>query len=159
MSYLRLPQPFSSLAFTRPVTQHPITVPAAASTTGVPRALVVDDEPTIRSAIARYLRKKGWDADEAEDGQTAQLKLEQVSPGGYQVVISDILMPRCAGDELHDWLASHRPDLFVRLILISGDLTSPIIGDFVARTPRPVIAKPFDLTELAEMVEAVLSGR
>lgn len=159
MSYLRLPQPFSSLALTRPVTQHPITVPAPAPTTGVPRALVVDDEPTIRSAIVRYLRKRGWDADEAEDGETAQLKLERVSPGGYQVVISDILMPRCAGDELHDWLASHRPDLFVRLILISGDLSSPIVGQFVARTPRPVIAKPFDLTELADMVEAVLSGR
>ncbi|HET6778886.1 MAG TPA: response regulator [Gemmatimonadales bacterium] len=141
------------------MTQHPIAVPTPAPTTGVPRALVVDDEPTVRSAIARYLRKKGWDADEAEDGQTALLKLERVSPNGYQVVISDILMPHCAGDELHDWLASHRPDLFVRLILISGDLASPMVGDFIARTPRPVIAKPFDLAELSEMVEAVLSGR
>jgi DNA-binding NtrC family response regulator len=138
------------------VTQPAQTVPPG---TGAPRALVVDDEPTIRSAVARYLRKRGWDADEAEDGQAALLKLERVSAGGYQVVISDILMPRCSGDELHDWLADHRPDLFVRLILITGDLTSPLLGDFIARTPRPVIAKPFDLTELAEMVEAVLSGR
>ena len=125
----------------------------------VPRALVVDDEPTIRSAVARYLRKRGWDADEAEDGKAALLKLEAVSLGGYQVVISDILMPRYSGDELHDWLASHRPDLFVRLILITGDPASPLLGDFIARTPRPVIAKPFDLTELAEMVEAVMGGR
>jgi DNA-binding NtrC family response regulator len=119
----------------------------------------VDDEPSIRNAVVRYLRKRGWDADEAEDGQAALLKLERVSPGGYQVVISDILMPRCSGDELHDWLAHHRPDLFVRLILITGDLSSPLLGDFIARTPRPVIAKPFNLTELAEMVEAVVSGR
>jgi DNA-binding NtrC family response regulator len=127
--------------------------------TSVPRALVVDDEPTIRSAVARYLRKRGWEADEAEDGQAARLKLEGVSPGGYEVVISDILMPRCSGDELHDWLARHRPDLFVRLILITGDLTAPVLVDFIARTPRPVIAKPFDLTHLAEMVEAVRNGR
>ena len=138
------------------MTHHPARVPHS---TSAPRALVVDDEPTIRSAVARYLRRRGWEADEAEDGQAALLKLQGVSPGGYQVVISDILMPRCSGDELHDWLARHRPDLFVRLILITGDLTSPILGDFIARTPRPVIAKPFDLTELAEMVEAVLSGR
>ena len=159
MSYLRLPQPFPSLAFTRSVTQPPIRVPSPDRTTSAPRALVVDDEPTIRSAIARYLRKKGWDADEAEDGEAALLKLERVSPGGYQIVISDILMPHCSGDELHDWLADHRPDLFVRLILTTGDPTSPTLGDFIARTPRPVIAKPFDLIELAEMVEAVLSGR
>ena len=138
------------------MTQHVYTVSHG---TSAPRALVVDDEPTIRSAVARYLRKRGWDADEAEDGQAALLKLERVSAGGYQIVISDILMPRCSGDELHDWLADHRPDLFVRLILITGDLTSPLLGDFIARTPRPVIAKPFDLTELAAMVEAVLSGR
>ena len=138
------------------MTQHAHTV---SDGTSAPRALVVDDEPTIRSAVARYLRKRGWDADEAEDGQAALLKLERVSAGGYQIVISDILMPRCSGDELHDWLADHRPDLFVRLILITGDLTSPLLGDFIARTPRPVIAKPFDLTELAAMVEAVLSGR
>ena len=138
------------------MTHHATTVPHS---TSVPRALVVDDEPTIRSAVARYLRKRGWEADEAEDGQAARLKLEGVSPGGYQVVISDILMPRCSGDELHDWLARHRPDLFVRLILITGDLTAPVLVDFIARTPRPVIAKPFELTQLAEMVEAVLSGR
>ena len=138
------------------MTQHIQEVPLG---TSAPRALVVDDEPTIRTAVARYLRKRGWNADEAEDGRAALLKLERVSPGGYQVVISDILMPRCSGDELHDWLADHRPDLFVRLILITGDLSSPLLGDFIARTPRPVLAKPFDLTELAEMVEAVLSGR
>jgi DNA-binding response OmpR family regulator len=123
----------------------------------VPRALVVDDEPTIRSAVARYLRKRGWDADEAEDGRAALLKLQGVSMDGYQIVISDLRMPHYSGDQLHDWLAYHRPDLFVRLILTTGDLSAPILGDFIARTPRPVIAKPFELAELARLVEAVLS--
>jgi DNA-binding NtrC family response regulator len=123
------------------------------------RALVVDDEPTIRGAVARYLRKRGWDAEEAEDGRAALWKLERSPPGGYQVVISDLRMPHCSGDQLHDWLAQHRPDLFACLILITGDLTSPALGDFVARTPRPVIEKPFDLAVLGAIVEAVLRGR
>jgi DNA-binding NtrC family response regulator len=121
--------------------------------------LVVDDEPTIRSAVARYLRKRGWDADEAEDGRAALLMLQSVSVGGYQIVISDLRMPEYTGDQLHDWLADHRPDLFRRLILITGDLTSPGLGDFIARTPRPVIEKPFELAELGRLVEAVLGGR
>jgi DNA-binding response OmpR family regulator len=120
--------------------------------------LVVDDEPTIRSAVARYLRKRGWDADEAEDGEAALAKLQGVSFGGYQIVISDLRMPNYSGDQLHDWLALHRPDLFVRLILTTGDLGSPMLGDFIARTPRPVIEKPFELIELAQLVDAVRSA-
>ncbi len=124
----------------------------------MPRALVVDDEPTIRSAVARYLRKRGWDTDEAEDGEAALVKLQGVSHCGYQIVISDLRMPNYSGDQLHDWLAVHRPDLFVRLILTTGDVSSPILGEFMARTPRPVIEKPFELIELAQLVEAVLSA-
>jgi CheY-like chemotaxis protein len=137
------------------VTQYAVSVPHG---TSMPRALVVDDEPTIRSAIARYLRRRGWDADEAVDGQAALVKLQGVSLGGYQIVISDLRMPNYSGDQLHDWLADHRPDLFVRLILTTGDLGSPILGDFIARTPRPVLEKPFELVELAQLVDAVLSA-
>lgn len=123
------------------------------------RALVVDDEPTIRSAVARYLRKRGWQAEEAEDGSVALMKLERSPPGTYHVVISDLRMPHYSGDQLHDWLAQHRPDLFVCLILTTGDLTSPALSDFIARTPRPLIEKPFELGDLARLVDAVLQGR
>ena len=131
--------------------------PVAAS--GLRCALVVDDEPTIRTAVARYLRRQGWHADEAEAGRAALAKLDGASPGGYQVVISDLTMPHCSGDQLHDWLAEHRPDLFSRLILITGDVASPALSDFITRTPRPVIEKPFELAALAQVIEAVLQER
>lgn len=126
---------------------------------GPRRALVVDDEPTIRSALARYLRRRGWEAEEAEDGTVALRKLGRSGPGGYQVVVSDLRMPHCSGVELHDWLAEHRPDLFGCLILTTGDLASPGLGDFVARTPRPLIEKPFELAVLGQLIEAVARGR
>lgn len=135
-----------------------VKVPPPVNAAGVRRALVVDDEPTIRSAVARYLRKRGWHADEAEDGRAALLKLERSSPGAYHIVISDLRMPHCSGDELHDWLAQHRPDLFARLILTTGDLTSPALREFIARTPRPVIEKPFELADLVQLAEAVLES-
>jgi DNA-binding NtrC family response regulator len=123
------------------------------------RALVVDDEPTIRSALVRYLQRKGWQADEAEDGRTALRKLGGAGPRGYEVVISDIRMPNYSGVELHDWLAEHRPDLFAALIITTGDLSSPGLQEFRARTPRPLIEKPFELSVLAQLIEAVLRGR
>jgi DNA-binding NtrC family response regulator len=126
---------------------------------GLRRALVVDDEPTIRSALARYLRRRGWDADEAEDGGVALRKLGRAGPGRYQVVVSDLRMPHCSGVELHDWLAEHRPDLFACLILTTGDLTAPGLSEFVARTSRPLIEKPFELAVLGQLIEAVARGR
>lgn len=123
------------------------------------RALVVDDEPTIRTALARYLRRRGWLADEAEDGRVALSKLQRSHRDSYQVVISDLRMPHCSGDQLHDWLAENRPDLFACLILTTGDLASPSLSDFIARTPRPVIEKPFELAVLAQLIEAVTQGR
>jgi DNA-binding NtrC family response regulator len=135
------------------------TAPEAVAATSLRCALVVDDEPTIRTAVARYLRRRGWHADEAEDGRAALAKLDGASPGGYQVVISDLRMPHCSGDQLHDWLAEHRPDLFSRLILITGDVASPALSDFITRTPRPIIEKPFELAALAQVIEAVLQER
>jgi DNA-binding NtrC family response regulator len=125
----------------------------------VRRALVVDDEPTIRTALARYLRRRGWEADEAEDGRAALRKLGRSALGAYQVVVSDLRMPHCSGVELHDWLAQHRPDLFACLILTTGDLAAPALSDFVARTPRPLIEKPFELAVLGQLIEAVARGR
>lgn len=126
---------------------------------GKRRALVVDDERTIRSSLTRYLRRRGWEADEAEDGRVAIGKLGRTGHSGYQVVVSDLRMPCCSGVELHDWLAQHRPDLFARLIITTGDLASPAWSDFVLRTPRPLIEKPFDLAVLGQLIEAVARGR
>lgn len=132
--------------------------PRTTSQPRVRRALIVDDEPTIRSALARYLRKQGWHADEAEDGRAALAQIERTAVGGYQVVISDLRMPHCSGDQLHDWLADHRQDLFARLILITGELTSPALKEFISRTSRPLIEKPFELAVLAQVIEAVAEG-
>jgi DNA-binding NtrC family response regulator len=120
---------------------------------------VVDDEPTIRSTLLRYLRRRGWEAEEAEDGRVALGMLGNTSLDGYQVVVSDLRMPHCSGVELHDWLAEHRPDLFARLIITTGDLASPAWSEFVSRTSRPLIEKPFDLAVLGQLMEAVARGR
>jgi len=123
------------------------------------RALVVDDEPTIRTALVRYLCRRGWDAEEAEDGTIALRKIRRIGLHGYQIVVSDLRMPNCSGVELHDWLAEHRPDLFGGLIITTGDLASPAWSNFISRTTRPLIEKPFELAVLAQLIEAVTRGR
>jgi signal transduction histidine kinase len=123
-----------------------------------PRVLVVDDERSIRLALGRYLRRNGWEVDEAEDGAAALGMLDATPADGYDLVITDLRMPVLSGFEVHDWLAEHRPDLFARLVIATGDVASQPVREFLNRTPRPVLEKPFELSSLAELVGRVREG-
>jgi signal transduction histidine kinase/CheY-like chemotaxis protein len=120
------------------------------------RALIIDDERAVRLALGRYLQRHGWEVDQATDGEEALRILESTPPSGYGLVITDLRMPRLSGLDVHDWMAEHRPDLFARLIVTTGDVISPNVQAFLARTPRPVIEKPFELSMLAQVMERVV---
>jgi CheY-like chemotaxis protein len=126
---------------------------------GCPLALVIDDERSVRTALARYFERGGWEVRQAEDGSEALELLADPAASAYQVVITDLRMPGRTGVEVHDWLAEHRPELFERLIIATGDVASPSIREFIRRTTRPVLEKPFELGALAALVQRVTAGR
>jgi cyclic di-GMP phosphodiesterase len=133
----------------------PVPKPAAldGEADGRPRVLVVDDERSIRLALGRYLRRNGWEVDEAEDGEAALGMLHAAPQEGYDLVITDLRMPVLSGFEVHDWLAEHRSDLFARLVIATGDVASQPVREFLNRTSRPVLEKPFELSALGELLE------
>jgi CheY-like chemotaxis protein len=55
-----------------------------------PRGLVVDDCPDNRILLAAFLKKAGWQIDQAENGEEA---VRKVVAGKYDVVLMDIQMP------------------------------------------------------------------
>lgn len=129
-------------------------VPSAATApAGRRRALVVDDELAIRSALRRFLLRRGWQVDEAANGEVALEFLGRAEGDEYDVVLCDIRMPRMSGIELHAFLSLQRPRLLERIIFMTGDVASPNVADFLARTRRPVVEKPFDLPALGVLVD------
>lgn len=118
-----------------------------------PRALIVDDEPTIREALRRFFARLGWTASEAVDGQSAFTLLTGTPTPDFDVVICDLRMPHMSGAELHDRLERARPEILSRFIFVAGDVTSPEMAEFVERTKRPVILKPFELAALADLIK------
>jgi CheY-like chemotaxis protein len=124
-----------------------------------PRILVVDDERSIRLALGRYLRRNGWEVDEAEDGEAALGILHEAPEEKYDLVITDLRMPVLSGFEVHDWLAEHRADLFDRLVIATGDVASQPVREFLNRTSRPVLEKPFELSALGELLERARDKR
>ena len=123
-----------------------------------PRALIIDDERPVRMALRRYLERCGWDVEEADDGTQGLGLLERPEASAYRLVITDLRMSGRTGLEVHDWLAAQRPELFGRLVLATGDVAAPEVHEFLQRTPRPVLEKPFDLSTLAALVERVVGG-
>lgn len=122
------------------------------------RALVIDDEPGVRTVLRRYLTRRGWEVSEATDGAEAVAHLAGTNDWqrpDYDVVICDLRMPELSGPEIYDWVARHRGDLVGRVIFSSGDVRDPAIASFLESTGAPVLEKPFELAELAAAIDSV----
>lgn len=119
------------------------------------RALVVDDEPTIRQIMARVLQQLGFEVDCAPDGLQA---LDFADQHDYALVVCDLLMPGINGMSLwEDWRRTH-PDLTARTLFVTGDSASYETSNFLERSGCPCIFKPFRLNDLADRVLEMQAG-
>ena len=117
------------------------------------RILLVDDEPGIRSAVQAYLIDEGFDVSTAIDGEDGLQKAKQILP---DVVITDVMMPRCDGYELlkklrEDERLGGTPVIFLTAKGMTIDRTQGYqagVDDY--------IAKPFDPDEMVARVKNVV---
>jgi CheY-like chemotaxis protein len=121
----------------------------------VPSVLLVDDESAVRMAMHRYLVRRGWNVVEAADGETARSILEPAAGLDFDLVICDLHMPRLSGRDFYEWLACARPDAALKLVFSTGDVLSSEFAEFLSEAGRPLLPKPFELRELARIVEEV----
>ncbi|HTO72471.1 MAG TPA: ATP-binding protein [Gemmatimonadales bacterium] len=121
------------------------------------RALIVDDEAPVRSPLRRFLERRGWQVVEAEDGEQGLRILRGRELPDFDLILSDLKMPGMSGMDLHNRLLEERPELLQRIVFITGDVVSPDVAEFLKRNARPVLEKPFELTEL-DLVVARLSA-
>lgn len=119
------------------------------------RALIVDDESSIRDVLRRWLHQRGWSVEEASNGEEALATLRAAPVNGFQLVLSDLRMPGMTGGELLTQLAAIRPDLIVNAIVMTGDSADPESAAFLARTTLPTLLKPFNFVELAALIDPV----
>ena len=117
------------------------------------RVLVVDDEELVRNLTVRVLQRAGYDVASAGD---ATLALDLVEQDGFDLVVSDVVMPGLSGVELLNELRDRRPDLPV--LLMTGGSPEP------ERTTRAlelgangIVYKPYSHTELLDAVREALA--
>ena len=112
------------------------------------KILIVDDDEEIRAELAEYLQHKGYEVEEAADGLEALAKFE-ASPA--DIVITDMKMPRCPGDELTRRLRAIDPDLPV--IIITGHYAKPDLESARKAGATAVFKKPVRLSELSQLLK------
>lgn len=115
-----------------------------------PKILVVEDAPSIRHLLVRFLAQKNYRLAEAGDGTTALELFEQFEP---DLVILDINLPDMLGFNLCE-LMQRRRDVFV--LILTGRTDSQDKREGFLRGADDYLTKPFDLEEVAWRVQAIL---
>jgi len=120
------------------------------------KALVVDDEPVIRSLYSEVLAAMGFKVDTAADGMEG---LERLKAGPYNLIISDIKMPKMTGIEFILQSNHVRPGAMDRFIFTTGLLDSLNAHEFMIATERPCIMKPARVDQIQETILEFLRQR
>jgi CheY-like chemotaxis protein len=113
------------------------------------KALVVDDEPVIRALYSEVLAAMGFKVDTAADGVEG---LERLKAGPYNLIISDIKMPKMTGIEFLLKSNHVRPGAMDRFIFTTGLLDSLNAHEFMLATERPCIMKPAKVDQIQETI-------
>jgi DNA-binding response OmpR family regulator len=122
----------------------------AEATTTQKRILVVDDEPSIREVLMRYLEREGYRVEVAADGPGALRATAQVSP---DLIVLDLMLPGLGGLEVCQQL---RMQSMVPIIMLTArDEEADKVRGFTTGADD-YITKPFSPAELVLRVKAVL---
>jgi DNA-binding NtrC family response regulator len=105
--------------------------------------LVVDDDAAVRELMADYLRARGFEVVEAENGIEALLKFRLVRP---QAVVLDILMPRLGGLRALQRIRAFDQDIAV--VAGTGALDKELREQVLASGVTAILSKPVHLKDL-----------
>ena len=114
--------------------------------------LVVDDEPTIREVVSRYLERADYDTRVAGDGAAALKAVEERAP---DLIVLDLMLPGIDGLEVMRRVRD-RGDRAPAIILLTakGEENDRIVG--LRLGADDYVVKPFSPGELVARVDAVL---
>ena len=108
--------------------------------------LVVDDEKLIRWSLTELLRKEF--SVYAEASAEEALKILAFVP--VDIVITDLRMPGMNGLEFIDLLRRKYPH--VKVFALTAYASGPMSKELMARGAQGVLAKPFDLGQVRDML-------
>jgi DNA-binding response OmpR family regulator len=117
----------------------------------VVRILLVEDDTTVREAVAAYLTRAGHEVDAVADGESA---VEHFTTAPADLVLLDLMLPGLGGLEVTRRLRSMRRDLPLIMVTARGQEHERVQG--LQHGADDYVTKPFSLRELELRVRSVL---
>ena len=116
------------------------------------RILLAEDDATMRAYLVRALERSGY-AVEAVDCGTAALPL--IERGGFDLLLTDIVMPEMDGIELAQRAAEIAPQL--RVMFITGFAAVALKAARKSPDAR-ILSKPFHLRDLVAEIDRMFQS-
>jgi len=113
--------------------------------------LVAEDEETVRRFVRIVLEREGFRVLEAENGVEA-VSVFEAAGSKVDLLLTDVVMPQMGGSELAARLLAASPGL--RVIFMSGYVNDGALLQGLNERQAPFLQKPFDVQELARVVNA-----
>jgi two-component system, cell cycle sensor histidine kinase and response regulator CckA len=123
---------------------------------GTETVLLVEDDDAARGLWREMLESLGYQVLEASNG-TQAIQLSGEHPGLIDLLLTDVVMPRMGGAEVHTLLEEARPGL--RVIFMSGYTDDAMLRQGIAETGRPFLQKPFTSQQFARKIRETLDAK
>ena len=116
--------------------------------------LLIEDEATLREAIAEQLADHGYEVDQADSGEAAIARLADFA---YDIIITDLRLPGIDGSAVVEAAVGRYPDLIAIVVTGYGTLKDAV--DAIKRGARDFVSKPFQIDELLHVLDSALEQR
>ena len=115
------------------------------------KILVVEDEKDLNRVITKHLKKNNYSVDSCFDGEEA---LDYISYGEYDLIITDIMMPKIDGYGLIKQLRNDKNSTPVIMLTAKDSLDDKILG--LDSGADDYIVKPFEFDELLARIRVLM---
>jgi two-component system response regulator AtoC len=116
--------------------------------------LLIEDEASLREAIAEQLADHGYEVDQADSGEAAIARLADFA---YDIIITDLRLPGIDGSAVVEAAVGRYPDLIAIVVTGYGTLKDAV--DAIKRGARDFVSKPFQIDELLHVLDSALEQR
>jgi CheY-like chemotaxis protein len=113
----------------------------------------VDDDLELVNVLAAALRAVGHEVQIAANGVEALAALDRAT---FDVILTDMRMPKLDGPGLYREIQQRHPDLVDRVVFVTGDILGRETAAFLERTRAVHLTKPFDIKQVRRIVAEVL---
>jgi response regulator RpfG family c-di-GMP phosphodiesterase len=120
----------------------------------VTRILIVDDEETIRLALRKFLRSRGYEVEVAGSGELA---LEALDNGSFSLMLCDVRMPGMTGVQLVPQARAKDEELAIIMLTAVNDAATAT--EALSSGASDYLMKPVELADLQQAVDRALRKR